>query len=84
MPSADEALPTVIAACRERMNAQAQPLGATRVEAVTAGSLIRLPNGGTEVPLEVKITYERDNQVQVRQARITCRLNDQGGVIELL
>jgi nucleoid-associated protein YgaU len=84
MPPADEALPKVIAACRERMSAQAQPLGATRVEAVTAGTLVRLPNGGTEVPLEVKITYERENQVQVRQARITCRLNDQGGVIELL
>ena len=66
------------------MSARAQPLGATRVEAVSAGTLVRLPNGGTEASLEVKITYERQNQVQVRQARITCRLNDQGGVIELL
>jgi hypothetical protein len=81
---AGEVLSKVIAACRERMSAQAQPLGATRVEAVSAGTLVRLPNGGTEAPLEVKITYERENQVQVRQARITCRLNDQGGVIELL
>jgi len=84
LPRAGEVLPKVIAACRERMSARAQPLGATRVEAVSAGTLVRLPNGGTEASLEVKITYERQNQVQVRQARITCRLNDQGGVIELL
>jgi nucleoid-associated protein YgaU len=84
LPVAGEVLPKVIAACRERMSAQAQPLGATRVEAVGAGSLVRLPNGGTEAPLDVKITYEREGQVQVRQARITCRLNDQGGVVELL
>jgi nucleoid-associated protein YgaU len=84
LPPAGEILSSVIDACRESMSAKAQPLGATRVEAMSAGTLIRLPNGGTEASLEVKITYERESQVQVRRARVTCRLNEQGGVVELL
>ena len=74
----------VLVACRETLAAQAQSLGATWLEAASAGAFIRLPDGITEAPIEARITYQSENRVQVRQARITCRLNDQGAVTELL
>jgi hypothetical protein len=35
-------------------------------------------------PIEARIIYARSNQVQVRQARITCTLSDAGRVVALL
>jgi hypothetical protein len=76
--------PEMLSACRESIAAQTQPLGATWIDVASAGTPIYLLDGGTEAPIETRITYEHDNQVQVRQARVTCRLDDQGGVVELL
>jgi hypothetical protein len=74
----------VILACHQFMTAQAQSLGATWLEAASAGTLVRLPDGATDAPLEVRVTYQHKDRVDVRQARITCRLNDQGEVTDLL
>jgi hypothetical protein len=76
--------PEMLAACRESIAARTQPLGATWIDVASAGTPIQLLDGGTEAPIETRITYEHDNKVQVRQARVTCRLDDQGGVVELL
>jgi hypothetical protein len=35
-------------------------------------------------PIEARIVYARGGDMQVRQARITCRLNTQGRVVALL
>jgi len=74
----------VIVACHNAMAAQAQSLGATWLEAASAGTLARLPDGATDAPLEVRVTYQRKDRVDVRQARITCRLSEQGEVTALL
>jgi hypothetical protein len=74
----------VIVACHQAMTAQAQSLGATWLEAASAGTLVRLPDGATDAPLEVRVTYQRKDRVDVRQARITCRLSEQGEVTALL
>src|SRR5918995_951663 len=76
--------PEMLATCRESIAARTQPLGATWIDVASAGNPIHLLNGGTEAPIETRITYEHDNKAQVRQARVTCRLDDQGGVVELL
>jgi hypothetical protein len=76
--------PEAVEACQTTIAAEARVHGATQVEAVSAGTLTRLPNGVVEAPIEARIVYEHDAQTQVRQARVACRLNDQGSVIELL
>ena len=76
--------PEMLAVCRERIAARTQPLGATWIDVASAGNPIHLLDGGTEAPIETSITYEHDNKVQVRQARVTCRLDDQGRVVEVL
>jgi hypothetical protein len=76
--------PAALEACRATIADRASSRGAVRVEAVSAGTLVRLPNGLTEAPIEARITYEQGSQFDVRQARVTCRLDDQGGVAELL
>jgi hypothetical protein len=75
--------PEMLSACRESIAARTQPLGATWIDVASAGTPIHL-DGGTEAPIEARITYTHESQVQVRQARVTYRLDDQGGVVELL
>ena len=76
--------PETVQACQNSLAVQASAHGATQVEAVSAGTPTRLPNGLVEAPIEARIVYEQEAQTQVRQARIACRLNDQGSVVELL
>jgi hypothetical protein len=71
-------------ACRETIAAQARRHGAVRVEAASAGSPRRVRNGVTGAPIEARIVYARSNQLQVRQARVTCQLNVRNQVIALL
>ena len=71
-------------ACRETIAAQARRHGAVRVEAVSAGSPRRVRSGVTGAPIEARIIYARSNQLQVRQARVTCQLNARNQVIALL
>ena len=60
------------------------PYGAIRVEAVSAGSPRGVWQGGTNAPIGARIIYAQADQIQVRQARVTCRLDAQGRVIGLL
>ena len=71
-------------ACRNTIAAHGTPFGAIRVEAVSAGPLRGVRQGGTNAPIEARIIYARADQIQVRQARITCRLDAQGHVVALL
>jgi hypothetical protein len=79
-----EVSPEMLTACRESIAARTQPLGATWIDVASAGNPVHLLDGGTGAPIETRITYEHDNKVQVRQARVTCRLDEEGRVVELL
>jgi hypothetical protein len=70
-------------ACRNTIATQVTPYGAIQVEVVSAGPLRAVQQGGTNAPIEARIIYARADHVQVRQARITCRLNAQGRVVAL-
>jgi hypothetical protein len=72
-----------VAACRETIAARARGHGAIQVEAVEVGAPDLLLTGFTELPVEMRIHYPQGDEVQVRQARITCRLDAQSRVVAL-
>lgn len=72
---------TVVRACRKAIASAASPLGAVRVRAASAGSLLRHRSGALSAPLFVSINYAGQDGIQVRQARIRCRLDSSGKVI---
>ena len=73
-----------IEGCKDVIGAQARRLGAIHVEAVSAGQPRRLRSGFTEAPLEASIIYRHENLVQLREARVTCELDQDGKVVSLL
>jgi hypothetical protein len=73
-----------VEACRDSIAAAANSQGAIQVEAVSAGTPTGPSNGITEAPIDARITYEQAGEVQVRRARITCQLSDEGRVVALL
>lgn len=74
----------VVDVCRDTIAERAKAHGAIQVEVVSAGEPNHLPSGVTEAPLEARIVYRQEEQVQVRQAAVTCRLDHQGSVVGLL
>ena len=77
-------LPEALDACQRTIAAQAAAHGAIQVEVISAGPPRRLPNGINEAPVEARITYQREHQLQIRQANVACRLDDKGSVVALL
>ncbi|MBP2238587.1 hypothetical protein J2Z31_005124 [Sinorhizobium kostiense] len=75
---------TVVGACRKAIASAASPLGAVRVRAASAGSLLRHRNGALTAPLAVRIDYAGQDGIEVRQARIRCRLDSSGKVIAVI
>ncbi|SIT58440.1 conserved exported hypothetical protein [Mesorhizobium prunaredense] len=71
--------PAVVRACRTAIASAATPLGAVRVHAVSAGPL-QQRRGALTAPIEVRIHYARQGGVEVRQARVGCRLDAAGRV----
>ncbi len=80
LPAVAAAPPQAVRACRDTIKAAAVPYRAKQVEAVGAGPASR---GITTVPINARVVYARGQISQVRQARITCRLNDRGIVVAL-
>lgn len=72
--------PALVRACRLAITSAARPLGAIRVEAVSAGAPRRV---GRQVsaPLNVRIQYARQGGVETRQAKVSCNLGAGGQVI---
>ncbi|MEI9406568.1 hypothetical protein [Mesorhizobium argentiipisi] len=70
----------VVSACRAAIMSAATPLGAVRVYAVSAGPM-RQRKAGPAAPLEVRINYALRGGIQVRQAKVLCRLDARGKVI---
>lgn len=69
----------VVRACRAAIMSAAMPHGAVRVYAASAGPL-RQRRGGLTAPIEVRIAYKRRGGIEVRQARVGCRLDTAGMV----
>jgi hypothetical protein len=84
LASVGAALAPALEACRRTIADQATAHGAIQVDVISAGTPRRLPNGVSEAPVEVRITYRREDQVQIRQADVTCQLDDDGSVVALL
>jgi hypothetical protein len=72
--------PAVVLACRTAIASAAKPLGAVRVHAVSAGPLRQRRRGALTARIEVRIHYARQGGIEVRQARVGCRLDAAGRV----
>ncbi|CCV13049.1 conserved exported hypothetical protein [Mesorhizobium sp. STM 4661] len=73
----------VVQACRAAIISAATPLGAVRVRAVSAGAL-RQRRGALMAPIKVRIDYARKGGIEVRQAKVGCRLNTAGRVTAII
>jgi hypothetical protein len=69
--------------CAEVLEAQARQLGAVNVKVSSAGSEVRGRDGARVLPVNARIEYARKGQRQVREARVGCRVNTDGQVVEL-
>ncbi len=83
LPPVAAAPPDAVRACRNTIQAAATPYKAKQVEAVGAGPATRTSRGITTVPINARVVYAKGRVSEVRQARITCRLNDRGIVVAL-
>ena len=73
--------PAVVRVCRQAIMSAATPLGALRVHVVSAGPLRRYRRGALTAPIAVRIDYARQGGIEVRQARVGCRLDAAGKVV---
>lgn len=73
----------VVSACRAAIATAARPLGAVRVYAVGAGP-VRQYQTALTAPIQVRIEYAIKGVMQVRQAKIRCRLNAAGRVFAVI
>ena len=71
----------VVRVCRQAIASAARPLGAVSVRAASAGPLSRQRRGVLTAPIQVRIDYAQQGRMEVRQARIRCRLDAAGRVI---
>jgi hypothetical protein len=77
------ALQATVAACRETIRLAASTYGAARVEAASAGVASPDGRGGTDVPIQARVLYSSQGETEVREARITCSLDELGRVMAL-
>ncbi|RWE59532.1 hypothetical protein [Mesorhizobium sp.] len=73
----------VVQACRAAIMSAATPLGAVSVHAASAGAL-RQRQGALTAPIEVRIDYARQGGIEVRRARVGCRLDAAGRVTAVI
>jgi hypothetical protein len=74
---------TIVQSCRNALVSGASSYGATQVDVASSGRTARLKDGSLSAPIEAKIVFQRGNRVQVRQARITCRLDARGRMLAM-
>jgi hypothetical protein len=73
-------LPALVRTCRTAIASSASRLGATKVEAVSAGRQ-RQMGELVHAPLYVRIQYARQGGPEIRQAKVSCRVNTAGQVV---
>jgi hypothetical protein len=72
-----------VARCGDFLTAQARELGSEEVSVSGAGPEVRSPDGAVAVLINARIGYAREGKKQVRQARVTCRIDPGGRVVAL-
>jgi hypothetical protein len=72
-----------VARCGDFVTAQARELGSDEVSVSGVGPEVRSPDGAVSVLIKARIGYARDGKKQVRQARVTCRIDPGGRVVAL-
>jgi hypothetical protein len=70
----------LVGACRKAIASAAAPFGAVRVRAASAGQLRRSQRGLLVAPINVRIDYAAGRSIEVRQARVRCRIDAAGRV----
>ena len=72
-----------VARCGGYLAARARPLGSEEVSVSSAGPELRSSDGAIVLPINARVEYARNGMRQVRQARVTCRVNSDGTVAGL-
>lgn len=72
----------LVAACRDMVKTEAVKRGARDVEAVAAGPERRLRGGRVSGPVRLRITYSRPDVYEVREATMTCVVDNTGRVVD--
>lgn len=73
-----------VEACRDAVKAEAEKLGAREVEAASAGPDRRNEKGQFVGPVRVRITYVRAMGYEVREANMTCVVDQTGKIVDAL
>ena len=71
----------VVDRCKASLALNARALGSVAVNVKEAGREARTRSGSVDLPIIARIKYAREGRQQVRQARVTCRLNPEGRVV---
>ena len=71
----------VVDRCKASLAMNARALGSVAVNVKEAGRQTRARGGAVDLPVVARIEYVREGRKQVRQARVTCRLNPEGQVV---
>jgi hypothetical protein len=69
---------SIVQSCRNALVSGSARYGATHIDVASAGRASRLRDGSLSAPVEARILFQRGSLVQVRQARVTCRINQAG------
>jgi hypothetical protein len=83
LPGRPGAPAAIVQACRDSVVAAARPLGVVHVDAAGLGPVQPGWDGRRALPVNVRIVYARQGGHEVRQSRITCRLDRRGTVLAL-
>ncbi len=67
--------------CKASLAVNARALGSVAVNVKGAGPEARTRGGSVDLPIIARIEYSREGRKQVRQARVTCKLNPEGQVV---
>lgn len=80
-PQVAQAKSNAVERCKTSLALRSRPLGSVAVNVTGAGPEARTRAGLVDVPVVARIEYARNGKKQVRQARVTCRLNPEGQVV---
>ena len=71
----------VVERCKASLALNARALGSVAVNVKEAGRETRARGGSVDLPVVARIEYVREGRKQVRQARVTCKINPEGRVV---
>ena len=78
-----QAGPGVVERCKASLASNARALGSVAVTVKEDGREAHTRGGSVDLPIIARIEYSREGRKQVRQARVTCKLNPEGRVVAI-